>query len=171
MFPITITKSRKVPFTIWFLQIFIVGLLMQPWVLLCKYNRQKLETWKTYQITLTYLIRQVWSFWTCHHNQAFLCTFVISCGDASLLFFHAFMMSKDETWYILFLFLFLRYLIYVLHRLWYLVSHALFAKGLHEMPRSLKVSHPLIVDTIPFVNISNFFKWKVIYIMTFKVAR
>jgi hypothetical protein len=43
-------------------------------------------------------------------------------------------------------------------------------KGLNQMPRGLKVSHPLIANMIPFVNISNFLKWKNIYIMKFKVA-
>ena len=40
------------------------------------------------------------------------------------------------------------------HHLWYLVSSTLFAKGLSKMPISFKVSHPLIVDMIIFVNIS-----------------
>ena len=44
-----------------------------------------------------------------------------------------------------------------------------FAKGLNQMPRDLKVSHPL-ANMISFVNISNFFKWKNIYIVTFRVA-
>ena len=47
-----------------------------------------------------------------------------------------------------------------LHRLWYLVSRTLFAKGLNRMPRGLKVSRPLIANMIPFITISNFFKWK-----------
>jgi hypothetical protein len=38
------------------------------------------------------------------------------------------------------------------------------------MPRSLKVSCPLIANMIPFVNISKFFKWTNIYITTFGVA-
>ena len=38
------------------------------------------------------------------------------------------------------------------------------------MPRGLKVSRLLIANMIPFVNISNFFKWKIIYFMTFRVA-
>ena len=48
-----------------------------------------------------------------------------------------------------------------LRRLWYLVSRTLFAKGLKQMPRGLKVSRPLIANMILFVNISNFFKWKI----------
>jgi hypothetical protein len=39
------------------------------------------------------------------------------------------------------------------------------------MPRGLKVARLLITNMIPFVNISNFFKWKNVYIMTFRVAR
>jgi hypothetical protein len=38
------------------------------------------------------------------------------------------------------------------------------------MPRGLKMSRPLIANMIPFVNISNFFKWKNIYIMTLRVS-
>jgi hypothetical protein len=38
------------------------------------------------------------------------------------------------------------------------------------MPRGLKVSRPLIVNMIPFVNISDFLKWKNTYIMIFRVA-
>ena len=38
------------------------------------------------------------------------------------------------------------------------------------MPRGLKVSCPLIANTTSFVNISNFFKWRNIYIMTLGVA-
>ena len=38
------------------------------------------------------------------------------------------------------------------------------------MPRGLKVSHLLLANMIPFVNISNFFKWKNVYFMTFRVA-
>ena len=57
-----------------------------------------------------------------------------------------------------------------LHNLWYLVSHTLFAKGLNEMSRGLKVSRLLIADMIQFVYISNFLKWENIFIMTFRVA-
>jgi hypothetical protein len=38
------------------------------------------------------------------------------------------------------------------------------------MPRGLKVSRPLNAYMIPFINISNFFEWKKIYIMTLRVA-
>ena len=38
------------------------------------------------------------------------------------------------------------------------MSRTLFAKGLNYMPRGLKVSRLLIINMIPFVNISNFFK-------------
>ena len=38
------------------------------------------------------------------------------------------------------------------------------------MRRGLKVSRPLIVIMIPYVNISIYFNWKIIYIMTFGVA-
>ena len=38
------------------------------------------------------------------------------------------------------------------------------------MPRGLKVSRRLIPNMIPVVNISSFFKWKNICIMTFRVA-
>ena len=38
------------------------------------------------------------------------------------------------------------------------------------MPRGLKVSRMLIVNVISFVNISNFFKGKNIYIIIFRVA-
>ena len=38
------------------------------------------------------------------------------------------------------------------------------------MLRGLKVSRPLIAYMIPFINISNFFKWKKIHIMIFRVA-
>ena len=58
----------------------------------------------------------------------------------------------------------------MVHHLWYLVSRTLFAKGLNSMPRCLKMYDQLIVKMIPFANISNFFKWKNIYIMTFRVA-
>ena len=54
--------------------------------------------------------------------------------------------------------------------LWYLVSRTLFAKSLIYMSRGLKVSRPLITNMIPFVNISNFYKWKNIYIMAFIIA-
>ena len=47
------------------------------------------------------------------------------------------------------------------HHLWCLVL--LFAKGLNYMPGGLKVSWLLIANMIPFVNTSNFFKWKNIY--------
>ena len=50
--------------------------------------------------------------------------------------------------------------IHPLHRLWYFMSRTLFVKGLNWMLRGLKVSCVLIVDTIPFVNISNFFQVK-----------
>ena len=39
------------------------------------------------------------------------------------------------------------------------------------MPRGLKVSRPLIANMISFINISNFFQWKNIYIMTFRAAQ
>ena len=39
------------------------------------------------------------------------------------------------------------------------------------MPRGLKVSYPLIVNMVPFVNIYNFFKWKNVYIMAFRAVR
>ena len=38
------------------------------------------------------------------------------------------------------------------------------------MPEGFKVLYPLVVNRIPFFNISNFFKWKRTYIMTFRVA-
>jgi hypothetical protein len=38
------------------------------------------------------------------------------------------------------------------------------------MPRGLEVSRPLIADTIPSINMSNFFKSKIIYIVIFRVA-
>ena len=38
------------------------------------------------------------------------------------------------------------------------------------MPTLLKVSCLVIANMILFMNISNFLKWKVIYIMTFKVT-
>ena len=38
------------------------------------------------------------------------------------------------------------------------------------MPQGLKVSRPLIANMILFVNMSNFFKWKNNYIMTFRVV-
>ena len=38
------------------------------------------------------------------------------------------------------------------------------------MPRGFKASRSLIANMIPFVNIGNFFKWKIIYIMTYRVA-
>ena len=38
------------------------------------------------------------------------------------------------------------------------------------MPRGLNESHMLITNMNLFVNISNFFKWICIYIMTFSVA-
>ena len=40
-----------------------------------------------------------------------------------------------------------------LHRLRYLVSRTLFAKDLTQMPRGFKVSHPLIANVAPIVNI------------------
>ena len=39
-------------------------------------------------------------------------------------------------------------------------------KGLHSMSTGLKVSFPLIANMVLFVDISNFSKWKFIYIMT-----
>ena len=50
------------------------------------------------------------------------------------------------------------------HCLWYLVSHTMFAKGLNYIVRSFKVLCLLIV------NMRNFFKWKLIYIMIFGIA-
>ena len=38
------------------------------------------------------------------------------------------------------------------------------------MSRGFKVLRPLIANVIPFVNISKFFKWKNMYIMTLRVA-
>jgi hypothetical protein len=38
------------------------------------------------------------------------------------------------------------------------------------MPRGLKAPHPLIYIIILFTNISNFLKWKFIYITTFSVG-
>jgi hypothetical protein len=38
------------------------------------------------------------------------------------------------------------------------------------MLRDLKVSCPLIVNMVPFVNISNSFKGRDVYIMTFRLA-
>ena len=58
----------------------------------------------------------------------------------------------------------------LLHHLWCVVSHTLFAKGLNYMPRGLKSSRPLIINMILFVNISNILSVKTIYIMTFRVA-
>jgi hypothetical protein len=58
----------------------------------------------------------------------------------------------------------------ILHHLWHLVSRTLFVKGLNWMPRGLKVSQPLTVNMIPFVNIRNIFKWNNIYILTSRVA-
>ena len=52
------------------------------------------------------------------------------------------------------------------HRLWYIMSRTVFAKALDQMTRGLKASPPLIV----FINISNFFKWKIIYIMKCSIA-
>jgi hypothetical protein len=43
-------------------------------------------------------------------------------------------------------------------------------EGPNYLPRILIVSRPLIANMISFVNISKFFKWKNIYIMTFGVA-
>ena len=45
----------------------------------------------------------------------------------------------------------------VVHRLRYLVSCTLFAKGLNWITRGLKVSRPLVVSVLSFVNLSNFF--------------
>jgi hypothetical protein len=50
------------------------------------------------------------------------------------------------------------------------VSRTLVAKGLTYMPRGLKMSIPQIANMILFINISDFFKVKNIYIMTFRVA-
>ena len=53
--------------------------------------------------------------------------------------------------------------IHPLHRLWCLGSYTLFAKGSHYMLKGPKVSCPLIVDMISFVNIRNFFKVEFLY--------
>ena len=38
------------------------------------------------------------------------------------------------------------------------------------MPNYLKVARLLIANMITFVNMSNFFKWKILHIMTFRVT-
>ena len=58
-----------------------------------------------------------------------------------------------------------------IHHLWFLVSNTLLANNLNEVPRGFKVSRVLIGNMIIFINISNFLKWEIIYIMTFSVAR
>ena len=57
-----------------------------------------------------------------------------------------------------------------LHRLRCLVSRTLFAKSLNKMLRGLKVSCPLIVNMILFVNITICFKWIFISIVTCRVG-
>ena len=49
--------------------------------------------------------------------------------------------------------------------LWYVVSCILYAKGLKQMARGLKVSHQLIVHMTLFVNVSNVWEWKHIGIL------
>lgn len=54
--------------------------------------------------------------------------------------------------------------------LWYLVSHALFAKCQNHMLKGMKLSCMVIANTVLFANISDFLKCVFVYIMTFSIV-